>query len=121
MPDDTPAGLDLIETADHCPPARHLTLPHRNPMPATPLPLDVCHPGPPVADGRSVSSAAQALHEAPGDGCNAVVVPPHRGGVDTVSFDNLAIVAAVAFLSPLALGLAPQLRVPSVLVEILAG
>ena len=41
--------------------------------------------------------------------------------MDTVSFDNLAIVAAVAFLSPLVLGLAPQLRVPSVLVEILAG
>jgi Kef-type K+ transport system membrane component KefB len=41
--------------------------------------------------------------------------------VDTVSFDNLAIVAAVAFLSPLVLGLAPRLRVPSVLVEILAG
>src|SRR3954468_2729356 len=41
--------------------------------------------------------------------------------MDTVSFDNLAIVAAVAFLSPLLLGLAPALRVPSVLVEILAG
>ena len=41
--------------------------------------------------------------------------------METVSFDNLAIVAAVAFLSPLLLGLAPRLRVPSVLVEILAG
>jgi Kef-type K+ transport system membrane component KefB len=41
--------------------------------------------------------------------------------VETVSFDNLAIVSAVAFLSPLVLGLMPQLRVPSVLVEILAG
>jgi Kef-type K+ transport system membrane component KefB len=41
--------------------------------------------------------------------------------VETVSFDNLAIVAAVAFLSPLILGLMPRLRVPSVLVEILAG
>lgn len=41
--------------------------------------------------------------------------------MDTVSFDNLAIVATVAFLSPLLLGLLPQLRVPSVLVEILAG
>jgi Kef-type K+ transport system membrane component KefB len=41
--------------------------------------------------------------------------------VETVSFDNLAIVAAVAFVSPLMLGLMPQIRVPSVLVEILAG
>jgi Kef-type K+ transport system membrane component KefB len=41
--------------------------------------------------------------------------------VETVSFDNLAIVAAVAFCSPLLLGLMPALRVPSVLVEILAG
>jgi Kef-type K+ transport system membrane component KefB len=41
--------------------------------------------------------------------------------VDAVSFDNLAIVAAVAFAAPLLLGLAPWLRAPSVLVEILAG
>jgi hypothetical protein len=65
MPDDTPAGLDVIEAADHRPTTRHMTLPHRNPMPATPLPLDVRHPGPPVADGRFVSPVARALHEVP--------------------------------------------------------
>ena len=41
--------------------------------------------------------------------------------MDTVSFDNLAAVAAVAFAAPLLLGLAPALRLPSVLVEIVAG
>jgi Kef-type K+ transport system membrane component KefB len=41
--------------------------------------------------------------------------------VDAVSLDDLAIVAAVAFAAPLVLGMAPQLRIPSVLVEILAG
>src|SRR5438477_2834612 len=41
--------------------------------------------------------------------------------MEAVSLDNLAIVAAVAFAAPLLLGLAPWLRVPSVLVEILAG
>ena len=38
-----------------------------------------------------------------------------------VSFDSLAVVLAVAFLVPLTLGLAPRLRVPSVVVEIVAG
>jgi Kef-type K+ transport system membrane component KefB len=41
--------------------------------------------------------------------------------MDAVSFDNLAAVAAVAFLAPLILGLAPALRLPSVLLEIGAG
>lgn len=41
--------------------------------------------------------------------------------MDAVSFDNLAAVAAVAFVAPLLLGLAPALRLPSVLVEITAG
>jgi Kef-type K+ transport system membrane component KefB len=41
--------------------------------------------------------------------------------MDAVSFDNLAIVAAVAFAAPLLLGLVPALRVPSVLLEIGAG
>jgi len=41
--------------------------------------------------------------------------------MDAVSFDNLAGVAAVAFVAPLLLGLAPALRVPSVLLEIGAG
>ena len=41
--------------------------------------------------------------------------------MDAVSFDNLAAVAAVAFLAPLLLGLVPALRVPSVLLEIGAG
>ena len=41
--------------------------------------------------------------------------------MDAVSFDNLAAVAAVAFVAPLLLGLAPALRVPSVLLEIGAG
>ena len=41
--------------------------------------------------------------------------------MDAVSFDDLAAVAAVAFLAPLLLGLVPALRVPSVLLEIGAG
>ncbi len=38
-----------------------------------------------------------------------------------VSFSGLVIVAAVAFAAPLLLGLAPKLRLPSVVVEIVAG
>jgi Kef-type K+ transport system membrane component KefB len=38
-----------------------------------------------------------------------------------VSFSGLAIVAAVAFLVPLLLGLVPQLRLPSAVVEIVVG
>jgi Kef-type K+ transport system membrane component KefB len=41
--------------------------------------------------------------------------------MDSVSFDNLAAVAAVAFAAPLLLGLVPALRLPSVLLEIGAG
>lgn len=41
--------------------------------------------------------------------------------MEAVSLDNLAIIAAVAFAAPLALGFAPWLRAPSVLIEILAG
>ena len=41
--------------------------------------------------------------------------------MQALTLDNLAIVAAVAFGSPLLLGFAPRLRVPSVLVEIGAG
>jgi len=38
-----------------------------------------------------------------------------------VSFSSLAIVAAVAFLAPLALGLVPALRLPAVVLEIVLG
>jgi Kef-type K+ transport system membrane component KefB len=38
-----------------------------------------------------------------------------------LSFSSLAIVAAVAFLAPLALGLVPRLRLPAVVLEILLG
>jgi Kef-type K+ transport system membrane component KefB len=38
-----------------------------------------------------------------------------------ISFGNLAIVVAVAFCAPLLLGLAPALRIPSVVLEIVAG
>lgn len=38
-----------------------------------------------------------------------------------ISFDNLAIVVAVAFCAPLLLGIAPALRIPSVVLEIVAG
>ena len=38
-----------------------------------------------------------------------------------VSLTNLVVVAAIAFTAPLLLGLAPSLRVPAVVVEILAG
>ena len=36
-------------------------------------------------------------------------------------FDNLLIIAAVAFTAPFLLGLAPMIRLPSVLIEIVAG
>ena len=39
----------------------------------------------------------------------------------SVHFTNLLIVVAAAFASPLVLGLVPALRLPSVVVEILAG
>ena len=39
----------------------------------------------------------------------------------TPSFADLLLVVAVAFAAPLALGLSPRLRVPSVVVEIVAG
>ncbi len=39
----------------------------------------------------------------------------------TVSFSSLAIVSAVAFAAPLALGLAPSLRLPAVVLEIVLG
>src|SRR5919206_2344525 len=38
-----------------------------------------------------------------------------------VSFTNVAIVAAVAFVAPLALGLVPRLRLPAVVLEIVLG
>src|SRR5712691_9994682 len=38
-----------------------------------------------------------------------------------VSFSSLAIVAAVAFLAPLALGLVPAFRLPAVVLEIVLG
>src|SRR5919204_1954499 len=38
-----------------------------------------------------------------------------------VSFDDLAIVAAVGFVVPLALGFLPRLRLPSVALELVAG
>jgi Kef-type K+ transport system membrane component KefB len=41
--------------------------------------------------------------------------------VDEISFSGLVVVAAVALLAPLLLGLAPRLRLPSVVLEILAG
>jgi Kef-type K+ transport system membrane component KefB len=39
----------------------------------------------------------------------------------TTSFTNLAIVAAAAFVAPLALGLVPSLRLPAVVLEIVLG
>ncbi len=39
----------------------------------------------------------------------------------SLSFDGLAIVAAVAFAAPLALGLVPGLRLPVVVLEMLLG
>jgi Kef-type K+ transport system membrane component KefB len=41
--------------------------------------------------------------------------------VSEVSFSQLVVVAAVAFLAPLLLGLVPRLRLPAVVVEILVG
>lgn len=38
-----------------------------------------------------------------------------------ISFTGLAIVAAAAFLVPLLLGLAPRLRLPAVVLEIVTG
>jgi hypothetical protein len=41
--------------------------------------------------------------------------------VEELHFTNLLIIAAVAFAAPLALGLAPKLRLPGVVLEIVAG
>jgi Kef-type K+ transport system membrane component KefB len=41
--------------------------------------------------------------------------------MDAPSFDGLLLVATVAFLAPFLLGLAPGLRLPSIVVEIVAG
>jgi Kef-type K+ transport system membrane component KefB len=41
--------------------------------------------------------------------------------VPEISFSQLAVVAAVAFAAPLLLGLAPRIRLPAVVVEIVAG
>jgi len=41
--------------------------------------------------------------------------------VDEVDFTNLLLVAAIAFAAPLLLGLAPSLRLPAVVLEIVAG
>jgi len=41
--------------------------------------------------------------------------------VTTPSFDNLLLVMAVAFAAPFALGLFPRAKLPSVVVEIVAG
>ena len=42
-------------------------------------------------------------------------------GISEISFDNLLIVAAVAFAVPLALGLAPRFRLPAIVLEIVVG
>src|SRR4051794_1191810 len=47
--------------------------------------------------------------------------PIRRAAVPDVSFTNLLIIAAVAAAVPLALGWAPRLRIPSVVLEIVAG
>ena len=41
--------------------------------------------------------------------------------MEEVHFTNLLIVAAVGFSAPLILGLAPALRMPAVVLEIVAG
>jgi Kef-type K+ transport system membrane component KefB len=41
--------------------------------------------------------------------------------MDAPSFDGLLVIAAVAFLAPFVLGLAPRLRLPAVVLEIVAG
>jgi Kef-type K+ transport system membrane component KefB len=43
------------------------------------------------------------------------------GGVSEIEFTNLLIVVAAAFAAPLTLGLAPRLRLPAVVLEILIG
>jgi Kef-type K+ transport system membrane component KefB len=55
--------------------------------------------------------------------CRAEVAPARRiaGTVDEIEFINLLAVAVVAFLAPLAVGLFPRLRVPAVVLEIVAG
>jgi Kef-type K+ transport system membrane component KefB len=53
--------------------------------------------------------------------CNARRDRDTEAAVQALTLQNLAVVAAIAFASPLLLGLLPGLRVPSVLVEIGAG
>src|SRR5215213_2074852 len=47
--------------------------------------------------------------------------PNRRLAVPDVSFTNLLIITVVAAVIPLALGWAPRLRIPSVVLEIVAG
>ncbi|MFI9025376.1 cation:proton antiporter [Streptomyces sp. NPDC053560] len=51
------------------------------------------------------------------DGCGVQGVP----GVPDVSFVNLFAVVLIALLAPLLLGLAPRVRIPAVVLEIVAG
>src|SRR6187549_3357783 len=46
---------------------------------------------------------------------------PRRTQLPMPAFDNLLIVVAVAFAAPLLLGFFPSVRLPSVVLEILAG
>ena len=52
---------------------------------------------------------------------NARAAPRDPGGGMEISFDNLLIVVAAGFSAPLALGLVPGLRLPSVVLEIVIG
>src|SRR5919197_420533 len=49
------------------------------------------------------------------------MTPSRRLSAVDVSFTNVAVVAAVAFAAPLALGLVPRLRLPAVVLEIVLG
>lgn len=44
-----------------------------------------------------------------------------KKGRAILEFDNLAVVLTIAFLAPLCLGMVPELRVPAVVLEIVAG
>ena len=57
----------------------------------------------------------------PGHDAGVIATAASEVAKPDVSFNNLAIVLAVAFFSRLLLGLAPRLRVPGVVVEIILG
>ena len=72
------------------------------------------------ADGLDDAFTAALAHDGPA--LIEVMTDPELDlAMAEISFDNLLVVVAIAFAAPLLLGLAPGLRLPAVVLEIVAG